>query len=264
MVHGKPLAVRRDDEVTQRGHAAQEFLADMAAEEDATSLADIPARVCVVCAEVLSVTDTAVMLMAHPDDRHTLQASSMVMVELEELQYTLGEGPSMEAFASGRPMIVPDIAVTDMRWPMFSSAADRQDIRGVFGFPLQQGGVTIGVLSLARRDPGGLTDDERVDGLLTADAVALVMLRYLRDHDAAYGGTAHAAGAHMWDQMTIDQAIGMVMAQLHSDATRALTRLRATAFARGQSLTEIAGEMVNGALRFDPEPPEPGGQHRPW
>jgi len=236
----------------------------MAAHEASTALADVPGRVCIVCAEVLSVTDTAVMLMAHPDDRHTLQASSMIMAELEELQYTLGEGPSVEAFTSRSPVIVPDTAVLDMRWPMFSRAADPQVTRSVFAFPLQQDGVTIGVLSLACRDPGGLTDDERVDGLLTADAVALVMLRYLRDHDAAYGDTAPAASAHMWDQMRINEAIGMAMAQLHSNATTALTRLGAAAFARGQSLTEVAGEVVNRTLRFDPQPPEPGRHHRPW
>jgi GAF domain-containing protein len=220
--------------------------------------------VCVACVEVLPVAHAAVMLMAHPDDRHTLSASSESMTDIEELQYTLGEGPSVEAFTSGGPMIVPDISVPDARWPVFSTQPHPEDVRALFAFPLHQGGVNIGVLSLARDNPTTLTDSERGESLLTADAVALTMLTYLHDRDAAYGSMAIEAAAHMWDQMKVDEAIGMVMAQIRGSATMALARLRAAAFVRGQSLPEVANQVVNRTLRFDPEPPEPGREHRLW
>lgn len=250
--------------MTQRGYAAQRFLARMANHKGAVPSAEIPQRVCVICIEVLPVSHTAVMLMAHPDNRHTLHASSPALTELEELQYTLGEGPSVEAFTSGYPVTVPDVSVPDMRWPMFSSLAHPQEIHAVFAFPLQLGGVTIGVLSLAREHAGGLTDDEQVEVFLTADAVTLAMLSYLHGHDAIDSHDAGVAAAHMWDQMKVDEAIGMVMAQLRSTATMALARLRATAFVQGKSLPEVASDVLNRTLRFHPEPPEPGREHRLW
>jgi transcriptional regulator with GAF, ATPase, and Fis domain len=243
-----------------RGYAAQRLLACLTG----PSPLEIPQRVCSLCPEVLAVTDTAVMLMADVNDRYALHASSPMMAELEELQYTLGEGPTAEAFTGGRPVIVPDIAEPDLRWPVFSSLADAQDLHGVFAFPLQQAGTTIGVLSLARERPGGLTDDERVECLLTADAVTLAMLSYFHGHDPNDMVNAQTAMAHMWDQQKIDEAIGMVMVQLHSDATKALARLRAAAFLRGQRLAETASDVVNHILSFAPEPPEPGTDSSPW
>jgi len=251
--------------VTQRAHAARQFLARMAGVgQESGPQPSIPRTVCIACTEVLPVTHAAVMLMAHPDDRHMLHASSAAMTEVEELQYTLGEGPSVEAFTSGGPVLVRDISVPDARWPVFSSQPHPPEVRALYAFPLHQGGIGIGVLSLAREEPSPLTDDERAEGLLTADAVALTMLKYLHDRDAAYGSEAIEAAAHMWDQMKVDEAIGMVMAQIRGSTAMALARLRATAFVRGQSLPEVAYQVVNRTLRFDPEPPEPGREHGLW
>jgi GAF domain-containing protein len=251
--------------VTERGRAARQFLARIAGRAGHSSAhMEIPRLVCAVCTEVLPVTDAAVMLMAHPDDRHTLQATSAAMSEVEELQFSLGEGPSVEAFTSGGPVLVQDISVADVRWPVFTGQRHPARVRAIYAFPLRQGGISIGVLSLARDRPAELTEDERAESLLTADAVTLTMLKYLHDHDPAYGDVASQAAAHMWDQMKVDEAIGMVMAQLNSSAAMALARLRATAFVRGQSLPEVANEVVNRTLRFDPEPPESGRERRPW
>ena len=66
--------------------------------------------------------------------------SSRTCVWVEELQFSLGEGPSLAAFAARRPVLVPNLieAATTM-WPEYAPAAHGQGLRAVFAFPLQVG-----------------------------------------------------------------------------------------------------------------------------
>jgi hypothetical protein len=59
-------------------------------------------------------------------------ATDHVAGELDELQFRLGEGPSVEASTRCRPVQVNDLAdISDSRWPMFAVAARRTPARGM-------------------------------------------------------------------------------------------------------------------------------------
>jgi AmiR/NasT family two-component response regulator len=51
----------------------------------------------------------------------------------------------------------------------------------------------------------------------------------------------------------VHRAAGMVMAQAGVTIEDALVRLRAYAFSSGRSLTEVASDVVERRLRFDPD-----------
>ena len=53
------------------------------------------------------------------------------------------------------------------------------------------------------------------------------------------------------DRIVIDQATGMIAAQLDDTVADALARLRAAAFANGRSMNDIAQDVVERLVRFD-------------
>ena len=44
---------------------------------------------------------------------------------LEDAQFTLGQGPCVEALADGAPVLIADLADAGERWPAFTAADDR-------------------------------------------------------------------------------------------------------------------------------------------
>ena len=64
---------------------------------------------------------------------------------IEELQYTLGEGPYVDAYRQDTVVAEPDLAdPVTRRWPIFTPPALAAGARAVFGFPLRVGTVRLG------------------------------------------------------------------------------------------------------------------------
>jgi hypothetical protein len=82
---------------------------------------------------------------------------------IEDLQYTLGEGPCVDAYRRDTVVAEPDLAdpVTS-RWPVFSSPALQAGARAMFGFPLRVGAVRPGRLPPARLPLSGQVGPDRL------------------------------------------------------------------------------------------------------
>ncbi|MDQ7810735.1 GAF domain-containing protein [Amycolatopsis sp. A133] len=83
-----------------------------------------------------------------------MHATDHVSAGLEDLQLTVGEGPCLDAFASGGPVLIADLAAATARWPAFTPAACELGAAAVFSVPLQIGVVRLGSLDLYRETPG--------------------------------------------------------------------------------------------------------------
>ena len=83
------------------------------------------------------------------------------------LQMDLGEGPCLQAYASGVPVLLPDLAAEDAnRWPAFAAAALAVGVHAEFSLPLTVGRSGIGTLDLCRDRPGMLSDEHLADALV--------------------------------------------------------------------------------------------------
>lgn len=208
-----------------------------------------PARLCEVCAEVVGVTGAGIMLMSGDVPRGSVCSSNEVSGLIEELQYTLGEGPCVEAYDEDRPVAEPDLAnPAAVRWPAFSPPALEAGARAVFGFPLQVGAVRLGALNVYRDRAGPLTDDQHADALVMAGVAARSVLAM---QAKATPGTLGAGFEDADLRLVVHQASGMVSAQLEVSVAEALMRLRAYAFANDRLLTEVAEDVVARRLRLD-------------
>jgi hypothetical protein len=204
---------------------------------------------CQVCFEVTGMTGAGIMLMAPGLAQSTAGVSDEVSGQIEELQFTVGEGPALDAYQQERPVLEPDLAdpVTP-RWFGFSGPAVNVGVRAVFGFPLHVGTARFGALDLYRDRPGPLNEEHHADALAMADVVAEVVL--LMQANAPRGALAAELASEANMRSVVHQAAGMISAQLDVSVAEALIRLRAYAFSSDRRLVEVAGEVVGRRLRF--------------
>jgi hypothetical protein len=163
----------------------------------------------------------------------------------------------VDAFITGGPIQARDLAsVHDAaRWPAFAPAAVTCGVQSLFAFPLQIGAIQLGVLALHRVEPGPLSTDQLADALVFADATGMLLIddASIAPPDAAE--LAWVDGDPSTDQAQVHQATGMVLAQLGIDAEAAFARLRAYAYAYERPVGEVARDVVEHRLRFEPDPP---------
>ena len=207
-------------------------------------------RLCDVCADVTGATGAGIMLMSGDVPRGSVCTTDSVSALIEQLQYDLGEGPCLDAYDQGRPVLEPDLASPALpRWPAFAPPVIVAGARAVFGFPIQVGAVRLGALNLYGDAPGSLSDAQHADALLMAGIVGQALL--LLQAGAPTGMVASELEANADFQYVVHQATGMVAAQLEVSVGQALIRLRAHAFGNDRSLHDIAREVVDRRLRFD-------------
>lgn len=205
-------------------------------------------RLCQVCVELLEVDGASISLTLDGTNRGTFGSSGALSRHLDELQFTFGEGPCLQATHSNGPVLVPNVDdAQDTRWPAFTGAVLDAGIGAVFALPVRLSAQPVGALDLFRARRGPLTDQALAGGLLAAELAAVPLLDLL----AAHGGW-QAAGEPEdgWTQLAslerveVYQATGMIMGALDVDTTEALVRLRAHAFARNTTAGQIAWEIV--------------------
>ena len=174
-------------------------------------------------------------------------ASDPVSVRVEELQVTLGEGPCVDAFTGGHPVLATDLndAYWLQRWPVFAPAAVSAGARSLFALPLQVGAVRLGVIDLYRPVPGALAGDDLAEALAFADAATELLLA-----EHLPGGQIAGSAQLFSHRAVVHQATGMVSAQLTIPVQEAFLRLRARAYSTDRTLEEVARDVVDRRLRF--------------
>lgn len=210
-------------------------------------------RLCARCVEQLPIDASAISVMTAKGHRGTVCATSEMAARLEEVQFTVGEGPGVEAFTLQAPVLIEDVAESGVRElaPGFAEAAAREGIGSIFTFPLQIGAIALGTLTLYGACPAQLSEQDLAVALTMADHAAEVLLDMLAG-GAYAGGVDGKDGQRGGDlyRAEVYQASGMVMIQLGVSIEEAMVRLRAVAFADARPLGEVARDVVSGSLRF--------------
>jgi hypothetical protein len=199
------------------------------------------------CAEVLGMSGIAASVLVSGGG-DVVWRTDGGSARLDDLQFTLGEGPGVDAAASGELVLEPDLnAVPMQRWPVFTPAALELGVRAVFAVPLQIGVIRLGVL-LAHRDAPGVMDDGVLTDMLVFAAAATEALL----GPAATGPKPQwLSGQISGYRAEVHQATGMISAQLEVTQAEALIRLRARAFSQRRTVADLAGDVVARRMRFD-------------
>jgi GAF domain-containing protein len=193
------------------------------------------------------------------DGIRTPAATSEELRQLDEAQYTLGQGPCFEAIRSTPTVVVEDLA-HDPRWPIWGRAmAEQLEIRSSLSFRLfTRSDHSWGALNVYSRLPRAFTDEDVVHGQTIAAMAAVVLARSINDEQLV---RALETRTH------IGQATGILMERYDLDADRAFEVLRRISSQTNTKLRDLGHPGRSGARRRDagrgrrltPRPLERGG-----
>jgi hypothetical protein len=210
----------------------------------------LPQALCEVCATDLAVSGAGLALVTEDGHQGVVAATDGVAATTEDLQFSLGQGPGVDASRHGRPVLQPDLRCAGARWPGFVPDALAGGVAAVFAFPLQLGGVRLGALDLYRDDAGSLDTHELGEALTFAETATTVLL-CLQLETGTGGLHPQQSESLAGSRFEVNVATGMVSAQLDVDLADALVVLRAHAYAAERLVSDVARDVVARRLRFD-------------
>jgi hypothetical protein len=205
---------------------------------------------CLACTDVLGVSGAGLMLMSGGRSLGCVGVSDRVTEAVEQVEYTLGEGPCLSAYKSKTPVFDPDLADNSVvDWPQFRVGALAAGVRAAFGFPLLVDWICIGAMNLYHDRSGPLTDTQVTDAVLVAKLASHTLLEW--QAGAPPGTVAWQLERVPNHRMEVHQATGRISVQASVSVADALVLLRAYAFAHDRAISEVAADVAAGQLRFD-------------
>lgn len=201
------------------------------------------------CVKLGLATASGILLA---DDQHNLRvmaASSERAHLLELFQLQNDEGPCLEAFSTGEPVVHLDLADAFDRWPTFAPEAVRAGFSSVRAFPLRLRTSAIGAMNLFSAERGAIGEPGKHLAQALADVASIAILQdqMIRRSDLRAGELQHALDS----RVAIEQAKGMLSERANVDMDEAFAMLRTYARSARRHLTEVALQLVNGTLAVD-------------
>lgn len=173
--------------------------------------------------------------------RASTGATDATVESADALQYELGEGPCLSAWATASSQRIDDTTDED-RWPEWSAAVARLGIRSVLSSPMSSQGRVIGAMKVyATTEHAFSAHEERLLELLAG--VAATLLGSAQTRDAPQRLSA-ALQSGLDDRQLIDRATGMLMEQRGTDPDDAHCVLLTASRNQNRSMAEVARQVL--------------------
>jgi transcriptional regulator with GAF, ATPase, and Fis domain len=203
---------------------------------------------------LLSVSAAGVMLADPRGELRVAAASSDAAGLVELFQVQNDQGPCLDCFRTGQPVIAGDLAGPDqLRWPRFAAAATGAGFGSVHALPMRLRDQVIGALNLFGAGKVLLGPAELRVGQALADVATIGMLQERNVRRAET--LAEQLQAALNSRVVIEQAKGKLAERLGVDMERAFAMLRDYARNSDQRLTVVARQFVESATADFPPPP---------
>ncbi|WP_229054688.1 GAF and ANTAR domain-containing protein [Aeromicrobium sp. Leaf350] len=204
----------------------------------------VPVRLCEAARRLLVADGAAITLRSSKDPRLLIAATDDIATRLQDVQDVAGEGPSIDAQASGRVVVARlDRRSSDSWSILHEQARALGPIGTVVAAPLLGETSTIGTLT-AHRSGAPLDNDAR-----TAEFLGHAVGAALLQDSAAVG--AEEVGRQSWAvRAEVHQATGMIVAQVGVLPEDALALLKGQAFMQNVPLLEVARQVVRREINF--------------
>jgi len=216
--------------------------------------------------------------MAVPDTNHcgitvlrsgrtpyTLSSTDELSLAVDRIQYTLGEGPCLDAAASDTAEVTGQLAL-DERWPRFGPrCVEETGVVSMLSVRLTVFGNDQAAINFYSRLPDAFGEAEVAAASIFAPFAALAVEHRLREQDA------HNFTAALATSRQIGTAMGILMAQRKVSSDEAFALLRTASQHLNRKLRDIAAEVEEtGALPtrqvahhdLRAERDDPGARHR--
>ena len=205
------------------------------------------------CVDVLAVEATGLMLAAPDGQLRVMASSSEAMRVLELFEVQSEQGPCLDCYRTGQPVVYPDLSVGDGRWPRFAAEALAAGFRSVHALPMRLRGSVIGALNLFHSEPGEMRQADVDAAQALADVATIAILQHRAAHEAQT--VNEQLNFALNSRIVIEQAKGMVAEAAGLDMEESFSRLRAHARNHNMRLVQVAQGVIDGSLpavRLDP------------
>lgn len=134
-------------------------------------------RLCEACVDLLDVDGASISLIKDGATQGTFGSSGELSRTLDELQFTYGQGPCMDAVHTNLPVSAGDLdGPGEDRWPALAQAVLSHGIRAMYALPVTVASTPIGALDLYRHRRGPLEGRALTGGLWAAGLASLPLL----------------------------------------------------------------------------------------
>lgn len=198
------------------------------------------------CVDVLDVDAAGLMLAAPEGDLRVMASSSEAMRVLELFEIQAEEGPCLDSYRLGAPVVNRDLAGVNGDWPRFAAEALAAGFHSVHALPMRLRGTVIGALNLFHTQPGELrqADIDAAQAFADVATIAILQHRAALEAQVISDQLNHALNS----RVVIEQAKGMVAEREGLNMEQAFSRLRQHARNHNLRLVDVATDVIGGTL----------------
>jgi GAF domain-containing protein len=196
--------------------------------------------------DALDVAAAGVMLAGPSGALQVVASSSEAMRVLELFELQAREGPCVDCYDDGEPVVNIDLTAANTRWPRFSAQAVAYGFLSVHAIPLRLRGQTIGALNMFRTDQGRLDSEDVTAAQALADIATIAIIQHQVALDAQTLNLQLSQALN--SRITIEQAKGKISQAAGLDMDRAFHRLRNHARRNNLHLSRLATDIANGTI----------------
>lgn len=173
----------------------------------------------------------------------TVTAAGDFVRRIDEIQYSLDEGPCLQAYESQQMVLVENLE-DEQRWPRFTPAALGHGLRALVAAPLSVHSARLGALNIYALQPWVFDEASVKTAGLFAEQAAIVLAN--AEAFTRAQTTATNLGEALTSRAVIDMAKGIVMSENRCGPEEAFDRLRELSQTQHRKLRDVARELVEG------------------
>ena len=195
------------------------------------------------CVDVLDVSAAGIMLASPAGDLRVMASSSEEMRLLELFELQSQEGPCLDCYNTGEPVVNVDLG-DDSRWPQFAQRATAAGFRSVHALPMRLRGAVLGALNMFNVDTGQVRPADMAAAQALADVATIAIIQHRAAAEAKLLNEQLSGALNT--RIVIEQAKGMIAQRHGVDMETAFTALRDHARAHNLRLADLARDVTDG------------------
>lgn len=197
------------------------------------------------CVEAFDVSDAGLMLAAPMGgDLRVMASSSATMRDIELYEVQSSEGPCLDCYRTGEPVVNEALETTAPRWPRFTPVALAAGFRSVSALPMKLRGTTIGALNLFHVEATPMSASDISGARAFADVATIAILQHRAADDAR---TINEQLNHALNsRIVLEQAKGMLAERADLGVDEAFAWLRSHARRHNLRLVDLARGFIDG------------------
>jgi len=198
------------------------------------------------CADLLLADTAGVLLESEGGTPALAAATSAEMLEVEDLEISLAQGPSLEAFQTGKQVLVEDLDRCRDRWPQVAPRIIDIGMRSAAAFPLRLRDDCIGALNLYQAESKAFAPHEVRLGQALADIAAVGILQERSVFEAER--RAEQLQRALDSRVLIEQAKGVLAERRDMPLRDAFAVMRSYARSNNLKLREVCQRVIDDEL----------------